>query len=148
MLVELQPLGKVFGLPTSPDELHSGEELLVAIALLPLPQLQHEEEAETGLHHHPVYRQVDVCGQEHNDLHCLNGTVWYSRIKPSFGETRNIIVPDIPLETDAGSEVVQFIVQCLYTGKQNANRKPIWPGLQPVLNLSMSTASVFPPMLR
>ncbi len=68
--VELQMVGKVLSLPASPHERHNGEELLVTPALLPLLQLQHEEEAEAGLHHHPVHRtqQVDVCGQEHNVL--------------------------------------------------------------------------------
>ncbi len=67
---KLQPVGKVLGLLASPDELHNGEELLVATALLVLLQHQHEDEAEAGLHHHPAYRtwQVDVRGQEHNVL--------------------------------------------------------------------------------
>ncbi len=34
----------------------------------------------------------------------------------SFSETKDIAVPDIPLETDAGTKAFQFIVQHLYTG--------------------------------
>ncbi len=52
--VELQPVCKVLGLLANPDELHDWEELLVAIELILLLQHLHEEEAETGLHHHPV----------------------------------------------------------------------------------------------
>ncbi len=28
----------------------------------------------------------------------------------------DITVPDIPLETDAVTEIIQFIIQCLYIG--------------------------------
>lgn len=68
--VELQQVGEVLGPLASPDELCDGEELLVAVVLLLLPQHQHEVEAEAGLHHYPVHRarQVDVRGQEHNVL--------------------------------------------------------------------------------
>ncbi|KAG7229849.1 hypothetical protein INR49_012432 [Caranx melampygus] len=68
--VELQPVGKVLGLFASTDELHNGEELLVAVILLLLLQHQHEMEAEARLHHDPVHgaRKVDVRGQEHNVL--------------------------------------------------------------------------------
>ncbi len=61
-------VGKALGLPASPDELHDSEEPPVDAALLPVLQHQHEEEAEAGLHHHPVHcaQQVDVCGQERN----------------------------------------------------------------------------------
>ncbi len=45
-----------------------------------------------------------------------NGAVQYSRIYPSLGGTKNITVHDIPLDTDAGTEVIQFIIQCLYIG--------------------------------
>ncbi len=50
-------------------------------------------------------------------------------------------------ETDAGTEVIQFINQHLYIGWQDAwQRRSMWSGSQPVSNPSMST-SVFPPML-
>lgn len=39
-----------------------------------------------------------------------------SGIPGSFGETTDITVPDIVLETDADTEVVQFIIQHLYIG--------------------------------
>ncbi len=79
-LVELQPAGKLLSLPAIPDELHDGEELLVAATLLPFPHHRHEKEAEP--HHHPVHhtRQVDVHEQEHNFLPWLNAAVRYSRI--------------------------------------------------------------------
>ncbi len=64
---ELQPAGEVLSPFASPDKLHDGKELLVAVILLLLHQHQHqhEEEAEAGLHHHQVHltRQVDVRGQ-------------------------------------------------------------------------------------
>ncbi len=110
--IELQPAGEVLSLPTIPDELHNGdEELLVAVVLLLLLQHQHEEEAEAGLHHHPVHhtRQVDVSGQEHKVLPLVE---WSCHVKQTcFGETKDITVLDISLETDADTEVVQFIIQ-------------------------------------
>lgn len=62
--IELQPVGEVLGLLAGADELHDGEELLVAVILLLLLQHEHEVEAEAGLHHYPVHRarQVDVRG--------------------------------------------------------------------------------------
>ncbi len=60
---------------------------------------------------------------------------------------KDITVPDIPLETDAGTEAIQFIVQRLYTGWQDANRISVWLGPQPMFNPSMFT-SVFPPMMK
>ena len=74
--VELQPVGEVLRLLASADELHDGEELLVAVVLLLLLQHQHEVEAEARLHHHPVHRsgEVDVRGQEHDVLPLLRHT--------------------------------------------------------------------------
>ncbi len=45
VLVELQLVDEVLGLPASPSELHDGKEVLMGAALLLLLQLQHEEEA-------------------------------------------------------------------------------------------------------
>ncbi len=68
--VELQSVDEAIGRPANPNELHNSEEPLVAAALLPLLQLRHEEEAETGPHHHPVHRarQAYARSQEHNIL--------------------------------------------------------------------------------
>lgn len=40
--------------------------------------------------------------------------VCFSRIQPGFGETKDITVADITLETDTAMGVIQFIIQPLY----------------------------------
>ena len=98
--VELQPVGEVLGLLASPDELHDGKELLVAVVLLLLLQHQHEVEAEARLHHYPVHRarQVDVRGQEHNVL-------------PLDTRTQVLHVKSLSLQ--------KLYTSVLYTGKPN-----------------------------
>ncbi len=110
--------GEVLGLLESPDKLHDGEDFLVAAALLPLFQLQDEEQAEAGLHHHPVHHAGRLMSMDRNTM-SSPGWKWRCPVfqdLAKFGETKNITVPDILLETDVGTEAVQFIVQCLYTG--------------------------------
>lgn len=68
--VQLQSISEILRFLTRADELHDGEELLVAVELLLLLQHQHEVMAEAGLHHHPVdgAGQVYVGGEEHDVL--------------------------------------------------------------------------------
>ncbi len=42
------------------------------------------------------------------------------RREPCFGQTKDVTVPNVPLETNPGSKIVHLIVQGLDIGEQNA----------------------------
>ncbi len=46
----------------------------------------------------------------------VSGTVGVSH---SFGQTKDVTVPNVPLETNPGSKVVHLIIQGLDIGEQN-----------------------------
>jgi len=54
LAVELELVDEAFGLATSADELHDGEELRVILVFLLLLENEHEVVAEARLHHNPV----------------------------------------------------------------------------------------------
>lgn len=76
-------LPECLGLLLSANDLHHGEELLVALVSLLLLQHQHEVVLKAALHHHPVHRpgKVDVRRQEHNVLPVKHGDRLVSCLK-------------------------------------------------------------------
>ncbi len=66
------------------------------------------------------------------------------RSEPCFGQTNDVTVYDVPLETNPGSKIVHLIIQGLDIGEQNTRQGgTVSPFPQPVTNSSTFPA-VFP----
>jgi len=66
------------------------------------------------------------------------------RSEPCFGQTNDVTVSDVPLETNPGSKIVHLIIQGLDIGEQNTRQGgTVSPFPQPVTNSSTFPA-VFP----
>ncbi len=92
-VLELQPVGEVLGLLASPDELHYGEELLVAVVLV--------------VRGSQNISQSTVPGRFMSVIQCPPPVELCCPVFKDFCETKDITFPDILWKT----EVLQYIIQ-------------------------------------
>lgn len=68
--IELESVGKIFGLLPCPYELDNGKELLMTVEFFLLLQHEHEMVSEATLHHDPIHGsgQINIGGEEDDIL--------------------------------------------------------------------------------